>query len=192
MKQNTKTLIIEKAYEMFATYGFEKTSLSMIASELGITKPAIYYHFTSKQALKDTIFDLICDEIEGDFSFETANLKRENFVDYVIDIGLKMVEEQRADPYFNQLFTQYILEMNENEAYKQRLEKIQSAFFTNFRKLLTYGAEIGAVTEQDINIKADTLALLYDNISNYLLNNEQLNFTAIWTQAVRNILGESR
>ncbi len=43
--------LVHTAYEMFSQRGFEAVSLSDIASEVGLTKQAIIYHFKNKKAL---------------------------------------------------------------------------------------------------------------------------------------------
>jgi len=47
----TKQQIMSVALNLFINNGYEKTSLADIAKQIGITKPAIYYHFESKEAL---------------------------------------------------------------------------------------------------------------------------------------------
>jgi AcrR family transcriptional regulator len=39
------------ALQLFAEKGYEATSMREIAEQLGITKPALYYHFDSKEAI---------------------------------------------------------------------------------------------------------------------------------------------
>ncbi|WP_249664290.1 TetR/AcrR family transcriptional regulator, partial [Lysinibacillus sp. D4B1_S16] len=56
-KEQSFQKIIEVAYVMFAEKGFEKTSLAMIAAEVGISKPAIYYYFHTKDQLITYLFD---------------------------------------------------------------------------------------------------------------------------------------
>ncbi|MBB5216534.1 TetR/AcrR family transcriptional regulator [Parapusillimonas granuli] len=43
--------IIEAARRIFARHGYEGASISMIAAETGLTKAALYHHFTSKEAI---------------------------------------------------------------------------------------------------------------------------------------------
>ncbi|MCY7774876.1 TetR/AcrR family transcriptional regulator, partial [Bacillus licheniformis] len=50
-KMNTQDAIVEAAFTLIARHGLKGTSLSMIASEVGISKPAIYYYFPSKEEL---------------------------------------------------------------------------------------------------------------------------------------------
>ena len=47
---NTKQEILEAALEMFSVQGFEATSISQIASAVGIRKASLYSHFENKQA----------------------------------------------------------------------------------------------------------------------------------------------
>ena len=45
----TRQRIQDVARELFAEKGVQRTSLQDIADRLGITKPALYYHFGSRE-----------------------------------------------------------------------------------------------------------------------------------------------
>jgi len=47
----TRDRILDAALELFAEKGYEATSMREIAEQLGITKPALYYHFDSKEGI---------------------------------------------------------------------------------------------------------------------------------------------
>lgn len=51
----TKELILERALDLFADYGYEAVSTQQIASAIGITKGALYKHYESKRAIFDAI-----------------------------------------------------------------------------------------------------------------------------------------
>lgn len=53
--KTTKEDILFSSLKLFAERGFEAVSTSMIASEIGITKGALYRHFENKQAIFDEI-----------------------------------------------------------------------------------------------------------------------------------------
>lgn len=57
MAGDTKERIMEKALELFAQSGYLGTSMNDIAKQLGITKAALYKHYTSKQEILDRIVD---------------------------------------------------------------------------------------------------------------------------------------
>ena len=46
-----ETRILQAAAQLFAHYGFDKTTVSDIAREAGVSKGAIYLHFASKEEL---------------------------------------------------------------------------------------------------------------------------------------------
>ena len=54
---NTKEKILLAALELFSSNGYEATSVSDIASKLGITKGALYKHYKSKRDIFDSILE---------------------------------------------------------------------------------------------------------------------------------------
>jgi AcrR family transcriptional regulator len=54
-RSDTRRRIQTAARDLFARQGVERTSLQDIADELGITKPALYYHFRSRDELVRSI-----------------------------------------------------------------------------------------------------------------------------------------
>ncbi len=57
MAGDTKERILEAALELFAQSGYLGTSMNDIAHRLGITKAALYKHYTSKQEILDRIVE---------------------------------------------------------------------------------------------------------------------------------------
>ncbi|HEY1826775.1 MAG TPA: helix-turn-helix domain-containing protein [Acidimicrobiales bacterium] len=47
-ERTTRDRILDAALDLFIEKGYDKTSLREIAEQLGFTKAALYYHFTSK------------------------------------------------------------------------------------------------------------------------------------------------
>ncbi|OBJ48592.1 TetR/AcrR family transcriptional regulator [Mycobacterium sp. 1423905.2] len=54
-RSDTRQRIQDVARELFLRQGVQRTSLQDIADELGITKPALYYHYTSREDLVRSI-----------------------------------------------------------------------------------------------------------------------------------------
>lgn len=52
---NARARILAEAARLFATRGYDNTSISDLAEVLGLTKPAIYHYFPSKRAIYDEI-----------------------------------------------------------------------------------------------------------------------------------------
>ena len=66
--------ILEAAAKLFAYYGYDKTTVSDIAEEAGISKGAVYLHYKSKEALFDGLIiyegmkmlDLLIQRVDAD------------------------------------------------------------------------------------------------------------------------------
>ena len=56
-EKNTKERILEEALKLFAQSGYMGTSMNDIAAKLGVTKAALYKHYTSKQEILDNIVE---------------------------------------------------------------------------------------------------------------------------------------
>ncbi len=62
---DTKARIQQAARELFARRGVQQTSLRDIAEALGITKPALYYHFDSREALLVSILEPLLADMDA-------------------------------------------------------------------------------------------------------------------------------
>lgn len=74
-RSDTRQRIQEVARDLFLTRGVQRTSLQDIADKLGITKPALYYHFSSREDLVRSIVVPLIDEGE---QFVTDHEKRDD------------------------------------------------------------------------------------------------------------------
>lgn len=61
----TRDRILAAALRLFAEKGYEATSMREIAEQLGITKPALYYHFDSKEDIVRTLLGEIEAQVES-------------------------------------------------------------------------------------------------------------------------------
>jgi AcrR family transcriptional regulator len=62
---NTRERILDEALASFGSRGYEATSLDALAATLGLTKQAILYHFTSKEALLESVVDRSAAELSS-------------------------------------------------------------------------------------------------------------------------------
>ncbi|WP_353814744.1 TetR/AcrR family transcriptional regulator [Agromyces sp. SYSU T00266] len=57
--------ILEVAVAAFNEYGYDATSMGVLADRLGLSKSAIYHHFTSKDEILDRALDQALGSLEG-------------------------------------------------------------------------------------------------------------------------------
>jgi AcrR family transcriptional regulator len=67
----TRTDIVDAAFRVWGRDFYRRTSLSQLAKELGVSKPALYRHFENKHALNSAMIERFCDDfaacIRSDF-----------------------------------------------------------------------------------------------------------------------------
>ncbi|PFZ44531.1 TetR family transcriptional regulator [Bacillus wiedmannii] len=192
MTKNLQTSqnIVEASFKLMAEHGIEKMSLSMIAKEVGISKPAIYYHFSSKEALVDFLFEEIFSGYHFVSYFDKEQYTKENFAEKLIADGLHMFSEYEGQEGILRVINEFIVTASRNEKYQKRLFEIQEDFLNGFHDLLKKGVELDVVSQQATEENAHTLALVIDNMSNYMLMGFQLKYKEIWIQNVKNVMKE--
>ena len=192
MTKNLQTSqnIVEASFKLMAEHGIEKMSLSMIAKEVGISKPAIYYHFSSKEALVDFLFEEIFSGYHFVSYFDKEQYTKENFAEKLIADGLHMLSEYEGQEGILRVINEFIVTASRNEKYQKRLFEIQEDFLHGFHDLLKKGARLGVVSQHETEENAHTLALVIDNMSNYMLMGFQLKYKEIWIRNVKNVMKE--
>lgn len=192
MTKNLQTSqnIVEASFKLMAEHGIEKMSLSMIAKEVGISKPAIYYHFSSKEVLVDFLFEEIFSGYHFASYFDKERYTKENFAEQLIADGLHMLSEYEGQEGILRVINEFIVSAARNEKYQKRLFEIQENFLHGFHDLLKKGVRLGVVSKHATEENAHTLALVIDNMSNYMLMGFQLKYKEIWIQNVKNVMKE--
>ncbi|QDD82316.1 Transcriptional regulator, TetR family [Bacillus cereus] len=162
----------------------------MIAKEVGISKPAIYYHFSSKEALIDFLFEEIFSGYHFVSYFDKEQYTKENFAEKLIADGLHMLSEYEGQEGILRVINEFIVTASRNEKYQKRLFEIQEDFLNGFHDLLKKGVELDVVSQHETEENAHTLALVIDNMSNYMLMGFQLKYKEIWIRNVKNVMKE--
>ena len=117
MAGDTKKRILETALELFAQSGYLGTSMSDIANRLGITKGALYKHYTSKQ-------EIICSIVEcmNKMDYERAE-----------EYGMPEIEPED----FAEAYMHTPIEKIRSYTIAQFDHWTKDPFSSNFRKMLT-------------------------------------------------------
>lgn len=117
MMIDTKEHILQTALSLFAKNGYAATSLSSIAGELGMTKGALYRHYSNKQDIFDSI-------VERMFQLDAERAKEHQVPEETFDEepeGYRDVSIESVKTFIGSQFAFW----TENE------------FGRNFRRLLT-------------------------------------------------------
>lgn len=75
---DTREYIIDKAFDLFLAKSYEAVSISDISNSIGLTKGALYHHFTSKEELFKAVIDKHLSIVPIEFDFENGTLAEFN------------------------------------------------------------------------------------------------------------------
>lgn len=162
----------------------------MIAKEVGITKPSIYYHFSSKEALIDRIFEYIFHDYHFNRFFQIDECDEENFAEKLYEGGLKMIlGTNEIDVRVLHEFVQIAVR---HEKYLERILKMEQEFVDGFGDLLQKGVELGVVSPENKETKAQLLACVLNSIQDYLMIQFQLGYQNVWKLAVNSVITKNK
>ena len=92
MSGNTKERIMETALELFSQSGYLGTSMNDIAKQLGITKAALYKHYTSKQEILDRIVEQMNEmDYERAKEYEMPENEADEFAEAYLHTPIKKI-----------------------------------------------------------------------------------------------------
>lgn len=134
---NTKKEILEAALELFSVQGFEATSISQIASAVGIRKASLYSHFESKQAILDELVKEVLEQYGAHSIFAKTDWGKDaDNLPMTPDDSVQMIVGQIRyilhDPHISKARKMLVIEQFRNP----ELAKLQTK--QNYSDVLTY------------------------------------------------------
>lgn len=94
MEKNTKEKILEEALKLFAKSGYMGTSMNDIASQLGVTKAALYKHYSSKQEILDSIVERMNQmDLQRSKEYEMPEGDMEEVIEGYKNIALEKIKQ---------------------------------------------------------------------------------------------------
>jgi AcrR family transcriptional regulator len=99
-REQTHAQIYEAALRCFARIGIADTVMDDIAKEADISRQAIYYHFSDKQAL---LIDVVAHQVRAVYEAIRDRLPADPTLDTVIDAMVLVIRSATTDPYVSML-----------------------------------------------------------------------------------------
>lgn len=125
-KNNTKKMIEEVALELFSKKGYKAVSIRDIGKQVGIKESSIYYHFSNKQAIMDSLLqkiDILMEKMKAGFKTEFDKLDTIPETAFC-EVAIGLLKNYLLNPYVYKLLSVLTIEqMSEKKAYEiyQRL-----------------------------------------------------------------------
>ena len=151
----TREHIVQVATELFLQRGYDGTSVKAIATEIGISTPALYWHFPSKQdiffaAMEQTLKDFL----KAVHSQLTSDQPRERFIELVRAHTYYQLERQAATVAYQATFGFRGLVHELPAKYRKRITATQRAYADEFRQVLAAGRDEGVFDFDDLTVMA--------------------------------------
>ncbi len=108
-KQDVRAAVLEKATELTAASGFAGISLQDVATEVGVAKQSVLYHFESKEALKLAIVDHLLERANQSLSTLLGELPRSSG-DRLDTILSHINDFLEAEPHAAAVFLRFLLD----------------------------------------------------------------------------------
>lgn len=165
---NTKQEILEASLDLFSVQGFEATSISQIASAVGIRKASLYSHFENKQAILDAIVKDVLDQYAERSIFAKTDWEQyddaEDQPAFTPEAAAQMIMGQIRyilhDPHISKARKMLVMEQFQNpELAKLQTKQNYTDVLRYFTGLVKYLIRNGVLAENDAEIMAAQLCL---------------------------------
>ncbi|MBG9785095.1 TetR/AcrR family transcriptional regulator [Shouchella lehensis] len=156
---HTKEKIKHESTELFATLGYEGTSMAHIAERVGIKKPSLYAHYKNKEALfLDLVMDMSLDYVTfikdslGQGNVPIEKQLYQAFITYVHD----WTQDNPANQFYSR-FLQYPPQQLA-EPLKEMLSESERKVRALFSVVMKDGQKQGILTTE---LDSETMAYTY-------------------------------
>ena len=144
--QATRAHLIEVATRLFATHGYDGTSIEAVLAESGVSRGSLYHHFPGKEALYLAVFEVLGDQLGADM---TAALQHAADPVDMLRIGCVTWIRNAGDPVVQQIM---LIDAPAVLGW-QRWRELDEAL-AMIRHALGYAAEAGAVDPRHVDVFA--------------------------------------
>lgn len=165
IKLQSRNLILDAAFEMFAQVGFDRTSMSAIAKEAGVSKGLIYHHFDSKEDVLKGVFDSMVERTQSLWQEGLENATPRQILSSVIDITVQFLQKY---PGWVRLMVHLALQEDVVEGLREHIEVLrkQKAFQVKplfealgyedpLKEAFYFGAKLDGITLGWLSLGAD-------------------------------------
>jgi len=133
----TRQRIIRAAAEIYRECGYERAGMTDIARRLGMTAPALYWYFSSKEAILLAFLEhTIADLIRYVSSLVHASDPRERLWEFMHAYALWQLQQQELSAAYERIFALGHLRNSLPEKQRQRVTSLEREFYGMCRALI--------------------------------------------------------
>lgn len=130
---NTKEKIFYESIDLFSKKGYNEVSMREIAKAVGIKESSIYYHYSKKEDILDSIFSYFIENItQDDLSEEQENILLNKSPLVFYNYGSEIVKSQFKSLEMIKILRLIFIELYHNDKIKEFFLKEMIENVTNF------------------------------------------------------------
>ncbi|MGH7781951.1 MAG: TetR/AcrR family transcriptional regulator [Candidatus Binataceae bacterium] len=136
-------VLVEAAMDLFASYGYRGTSLARIARAAGVTKGALYWHFTDKEEFFLAVVDKVLGEWNKAFARKPSTTAAEFRVEF-LSIFETSAELNQKNPWVSRLLLIITLESHKiGPRVLRAMRKANDDQLAHLRRVVERGKNLG-------------------------------------------------
>jgi len=133
--KNKKDIILETATSLFATHGFEKTSVAAICENAQVSKGLVYHHFKSKDEILIAIYEQSTEEMVNLSITNSKKRPSEKLMDIIEEVFSQLESNKQFYQFnLNIMFQPSTKTMLENQI-KERATLLFNSVKSIFKKI---------------------------------------------------------
>ncbi|HKN01135.1 MAG TPA: TetR/AcrR family transcriptional regulator [Candidatus Binataceae bacterium] len=137
-------VLINAAMDLFASYGYRGTSLARIARAAGVTKGALYWHFTDKEDFFLAVAERVLQEWNKAFAHAGPIDTPAGFRDYFLKIFETSAELNVTNPWVSRLLMIITLESHKiGPPVLRAMRKANKGQLQHLREAIDLGKRLG-------------------------------------------------
>ena len=136
-EESTRHRIIRAAAEIYRECGYERAGMIDIARRVGMTAPALYWHFRSKEDILLAFLEhTIADLIQFVRSLVRAEAPRQRLWEFIHAYALWQLQQQELSAAYERIYALGHLRNSLPEKQRQRVTSLERAFYEMCRDLI--------------------------------------------------------
>jgi len=185
--------VMQAALQMFLQRGYAGTSMKALAQELGISAPALYWYFPSKDELYTSVIEKAMEDfvtyVRRSITEEHPVLKLGQMVRAHVTWQLQQSDAARA---FDLTMSTKALTRDIPAERLEPIVKMEREYVNEFREVLSDGQQRGVMAVDDVKITAFAIVTLCEYVHTWFNTGGEMSVAAVanrYEGLVQNMVG---
>lgn len=184
---NTKEKILSTMYNLIAEKGYDASSIGQICEIVGISKPAVYYYFKSKEEIFIELFQNTIDGTNEVFSKEKlASIETvEAYYDFLIEAYKVYAQSYVLDKQSHLVTIEFSIQSNRIPVIRKMQNELIVKVINDLKEVLKKGISIRAFNQEvDVNKQADFLYTTLLGCDTSIMYGMPIDTESVWKIAI--------